>query len=375
MHNPKSEILLISIAAEPAAGEYYSLRRFGGRFAPLGLLCLAAAAPDRIAVLNGGDGTQLSECLQDFDSVRVIIIQTDSSTDKSADNALPELRRRFPAASIGISGLTHKHRDHFDFTLTGTGKTAVLRILRGETPAGLFDSMPDGNFDILDIPSEPLAEGDYEAHPEKWLAGRTIEIFQPWLGLLDRSERYFSWPGIDWTAKFMGWLKLSGYNAVHFRPSGLTSSNLHELRSVMLNLAMPFAASFNISDKLHFTRVGAPLRQIWLYHPDPETAHACLGLLSQIKAAECLPGLQFNHSSIGIKHETELLTAAERICLGDLHCWTLSDLKRVMARFWRRRFFSRLARLRNAAELIMFMKTSYNILDILLSSERHGESK
>ncbi len=375
MQNPKSEILLISIDAEPAAGEYYSLRRFGGRFAPLGLLCLAATSPDRIAVINGGHGKQLSECLQDFSCVKAIIVQAGSNTtDKDAENTLIELRSLFPSARIGISDQEHTHCDPFDFTVNGTGRTAVLRILRGEIPTGLFACQTDEKFDTLDIPDEPLAEGDYEAHPEKWLTGRTIEVCQPWLGLLDHSKQSFSWPGIEWIAKFISWLKLSGYSAVHFRPSGLTPANLHELRSVMLNLEMPFAASFHISDNLHFTRVGAPLRQIWLYHPDPETAHTCQTLLSQIRTANCLPGLQLNRSSFGIASESELIAAAERICLCDLHCWALSDLKRVMARFWRRRFFGRLAGLRSAAELIMFMKTSYNILDILLSPERPGTS-
>ncbi|EKD82459.1 MAG: hypothetical protein ACD_39C01279G0001, partial [uncultured bacterium] len=39
MQNTHSEILLISIDAEPA-GQLHSLRNFGGRFAPLGLYCL-----------------------------------------------------------------------------------------------------------------------------------------------------------------------------------------------------------------------------------------------------------------------------------------------------------------------------------------------
>ncbi|KAF1082102.1 MAG: hypothetical protein GQF41_1742 [Candidatus Rifleibacterium amylolyticum] len=368
MHNPNSEILLISIEKEPATGEYYSLRRFGGRFAPLGLLCLAATAPDRIAVINSSNGTQLSEYLQDFSNPKAIIIQGgDNPTDKINVDTLSELRERFPGARIGISDPGGAHREPFDFTVTRTGKTAVLRILRGEIPTGIFDELPGERFDTLDIPEEPMLDGDYESHPEKWLAGRTIEVFQPWLGLLDRSESIFSWPGIDWVAKLVSWLNLSGYNAVHFRPSGLTPTNLHELRSVMLNLNMPFAASFKIREDQHFTRIGAPLRQIWLYHPAPETAHICLDQLARIKAADCQPGLQLNRNSIGTATEPDLLATAERICLDNLHCWALSDLKRVMARFWRRRFFSRLAGLRSAGELIMFMKTSYNILDILLS--------
>ena len=372
MQNPKSEILLISSEAEATTGDYHSLRHFGGCFAPLGLFCLAAAAPGRIAVVNAGNLTQLNECLQDFCNIKAVVIQPGSCReDKVMQSTVTELRKRFPAVSIGISDPTATHREAFDFTVAGTGKTAVLRILRGEVPAGLFDGQTAATFDILDIPKEPHAEGEYEAHPEKWLAGRTLEVFQPWLGLLDRSENYFCWPGIDWMAKFISWLKLSGYGAVHFRPSGLTPANLHELRSVMLNLEMPFAASFNISEDLHFTRVGAPLRQIWLYHPAPETAHICLEQLDRIRSADCLPGVQLNLGSSGLATEPEMLAAAERICLSDLPCWALSDLKRVMARFWRRRFFSRLARLRSAGELIMFMKTSYNILDILLSSERH----
>lgn len=372
MQNPKSEILLISIQAE-LAGKYHSLRHFGGRFAPLGLFCLASAAPGRIAVVTADDTNQMLESIREFSSVRAIIIQSDDvKTSTLQEKSAAMLRNHFPETRIGISSPVPKHREAFDFTVSGTGKTAVLRILRGELPAGLFASQNDTELDNLDIPLKPLSEGEYEASPEKWLAGRTIEVFQPWLGLLDRSDQHFSWPGIDWTAKFVNWLKLSGYAAIHFRPSGLTSANLHELRSIMLNLDMPFAASFNLSDELHFTRVGNPLRQIWLYHPGPETAQTCLEKLARIESADCLPGLQLNHHSIGIAAETEMLAAAKRICLGDLHCWPIPDLKRVVAKFWRRRFFARLFGLRSAAELIMFMKTSYNILEILLSSERHS---
>ncbi|PKL45821.1 MAG: hypothetical protein CVV41_02120 [Candidatus Riflebacteria bacterium HGW-Riflebacteria-1] len=370
MQNPDSEILLISIDAEPA-GNLSTLRSFGNRFAPLGLLCLAASAPDRIATLVGRDTAQFYDNLAIFGKVRAIIVQFNHpAAPEMSARLINRLRQQFPGAKIGASKQLQAHSELFDFVISGTGKTAVLRILRGETPLGYFDQPAAESFSILDVPTEPLAEGEFEIHPEKWLAGRTLEVFQPWLGLLDQSDCHSSWPGIEWLTKLLNWLKLSGYQALHFRPSGLSTEHLHELRSVMLNLEMPFAVSFNISEQLHFSRVGAPLKQIWLYHPNRENAALTLEKLAQIKAADCLPGLQLKHSDFALPAESSLINAVARIQCSDLHCWPLSDLKLVTARFWRRRFFARLFGLRSAAELIMFMKTSYNILDILLSSER-----
>lgn len=369
MQNPDSEILLISIDAEPAENRL-NLRSFGNRFAPLGLYCLAATAPCRIATLAASDTAQFYDSLSIFGKVRAIIVQLNHPTaPEMSARLISRLRQQFPTAKIGASRQQQTHTELFDFAVSGTGKTAILRILRGETPLGNFDQSTDESFSILDIPEEPLTDGDYEIHPEKWLTGRTIEVFQPWLGLLDQSDQHSSWPGIEWITRLLNWLKLSGYNALHFRPSGLATEHLHELRSVMLNLEMPFAVSFKISEQLHFSRVGAPLRQIWLYHPNRENAALALEKLAQIRSADCLPCLQLNHSDFALPAEGALIAAAERIDLSDPPCWPLSDLKLVTSRFWRRRFFVRLFGLRSAAELIMFMKTSYNILDILLSSE------
>jgi hypothetical protein len=371
MQKTHSEILLISIEAEPAS-QLHGLRRFGGRFAPLGLYCLAATAPDRIATLTGNDTTQFYDSLSAFnaDAVRAIILQFVSFT--AADTLrriIARLRQQFPQARIG--GCTHQqaHSELFDFAVCGTGKTSVLRILRGETPTGLFDQQTEGRLSQLAVPAELLVDGAYESHPEKWLAGRTIEVFQPWLGLLDRSGEHSTWPGLEWVSQLMNWLKQSGFQAVHLHPGGLTTERLHELRSVMLNLDMPFAASFKLNEHLQFSKVGAPLRQIWLYQSEPENHGITLEKLAQIRAADCQPCLQLNHDCFDIAADTSPLAAAERISIGDEYCWTLFELQKVTARFWRRRFFTRLLGIRCAAELIMFMKTSYNVLEILLSSE------
>lgn len=377
MQNPHSEILLISVDAEPA-GQFHSLRRFGGRFAPLGLYCLASAAPDRISALCGSDTAQFYENLSAFNAslVRAIILQFDSCTAADTlQRIILRMRQQFPQARIGASTHHQAHNKLFDFTIIGTGKTSVLRILRGETPAGQFDQHTDGQLSHLGVPVELLIDGDYEAHPEKWLAGRTIEVFQPWLGLLDQSGTQQSWPGLEWFSQLMNWLKQSGYNAVHLHPCGLTSERLHELRSVMLNLNMPFAASFKLNEHLQFTRVGAPLRQIWLCPSESENSELTFEKLAQIRAADCQPCLQLDHNSFDIAAAAAPLAAAERIYISDEYRWPLPELKKVTAKFWRRRFFARLFGIHCAAELIMFMKTSYNVLDILLSPESRRETR
>lgn len=371
MQNPHSEILLISIDAEPT-GKHHSLRHFGGHFAPLGLYCLAATAPDRIAVLISNDNAQFLDSLSAFKNIRAIILQIRKNTaDDKITRVVAQLRKQFPGVRIGANKQALLPQDLFDFSISGTGKTSILRILRGELPGNDFDQQTNEHFSTLDIPGEPLEEGDFEAGPAKWLVGRTIEIFQPWLGLLEQTGQYNCWPGIEWIARFMTWLKSSGYSAVHFRPSGLNPDQLHELRSVMLNLKLHFSVGFNVSDRLRFSCVGHPLRQIWLYQQNPATADICLEKLAQIKEAGCQPCLQLSYDSCDISTETSLLAAAARLDIKNLHDWPISDIKRITAKFWRRRFFPRLFGLRSAAELIMFMKTSYNILDITLSSERH----
>ncbi|MBU1107550.1 MAG: hypothetical protein KKB51_12845 [Candidatus Riflebacteria bacterium] len=371
MQNPHSEILLISIDAEPAS-QLHSLRRFGGHFAPLGLYCLAATAPDRIATLTGNDTTQFYDCLSAFNAgaVRAIILQFVSFiAADTLQKIVTRLRQQFLQARIGGCSYQQAHSELFDFTVCGTGKTSVLRILRGEIPTGLFDQQADGQLSQLAVPTELLIDGEYESHPEKWLAGRTIEVFQPWLGLLDQSDAHSTWPGLEWFSQLMNWLKQSGFQAVHLHPCGLTTERLHELRSVMLNLDMPFAASFKLSEQLQFSKVGAPLRQIWLYQSESENHGLTLEKLAQIKAADCQPCLQLDYNCFDIGADTAPLAAAERINISDEYRWPLSKLQKVTARFWRRCFFSRLFGIRCAAELIMFMKTSYNVLDILLSSE------
>lgn len=370
MQNSQSEILLIGNLAELAG--HQSPRRFRNSFAPLGLLCLAATAPERIYVFVGSDLARLREILPTLNKVRAAIIQVDCESERETLRKLVAcLRQYLPEMRIGISNQTLPDCDFCDFRVNGTGKTTILRILRGEVPAETLSDSLDLQLDMPEIPVDPLIEENIEINPEKWLTGRTIEIFQPWQGLLERSEQQFSWPKIDWLGKFMAWLQRSGYDAVHFRPSGLRPAGLHELRSVMLNLNMNFAAGFNASSNLDFSRVGKPLHQIWLYHPETVISALCREKLSQINRADCQACLALDQHAEALSEEPAILSATERICIEDQSAWQLSCLKRLLARFWRRRFFSRLFAIRDAAELIMFMKTSYNLLDILLASERH----
>jgi hypothetical protein len=370
------EILLLNISAGALNRESSALGRFRPVYAPLGLHCLAASAPERIAVIDGKSRAQLCDALQFYRNmpVKTIVLHYSDGED-GMPQFLALLREMFPAVSIG-SHLSEGDAG-FDFYVHGTGKTAVLRILRGERLHGKIDTLAEDLRSPLHVPQNHLLETGYDIFPEKWIAGRTIEVFQPWLGLLDQSRKIMAYPGIAWIAEMVGWLQKSSYVAFHFNPSGLEADDLHELRSVMLNLRAPFAVSFWAGAGRMFKPVGNPLRQIWLYYPNPETADESVVQLQAVASCGCQPCLQVDSRCRQVM-DHRMFSAAEKMVITDQEDWDIGALKHLTGRFWscRRRFFRRLFGIKNASELINFMKTAYMILEILFASDKKaGKSR
>lgn len=370
------EVLLLNAPVDCSTAKP-PYNRFLGRLAPLGLFCLAATAPDRVMVIDEATSQQILEqvSLISAASVKAVIIHIHQYSDLvKISHICSRLRGIFSSAAIGCNSATADFPSFFDFSTDGTGKTAVLRILRGERLCGFINTADEDFNSPLPVPCEVFADCGYDIMPEKWLSARTIEICQPWLGLLDQAGLYKTYPGIEWFSRFCLWLKQSGFSAFHLRPSGIACENMHELRSLMLNLNVSFAISFDADASINMARVGAPLRQVWLYHPTASHACATLEKMRQIRDAGFQPCLVLDRQWFDIDDQQALLAEAHHLAVSDECDWPFEQVKKLTLKYWgsKNRFFRRLLAVKNAAELVMFMKISYTILDIIFSSEKTG---
>ena len=348
--------------------------RFPGRPAPLGLHCLAATAAGQTVVVEAPSATAAFDWLAGLQGARALICQISENSDPGKTRQFCDrLRQILPGTRLGVNSESARLPEGFDFSVNGSGKAIILRMLRGDQPAGFIDCQSADAASPLAVPETPLLDCGYEIFPEKWLYAATIEIAQPWLGLQDRSKSMRSWPGIDWVAAMIAWLKKSGFAAFHFRPSGLTADDLHELRSLMLNLKARFAVSFNAAEALSIRQIGWPLLQVWLYQSeDVEPAIIDAGL-RHIREAGFLAGMQIDSNWPTIDAHGDLLGSIDRLALGPGE-WRFSELRKLTARYWsgKNRFIRRLFSIRSASELVMFMKTTYTVLETILSSDEKG---
>ncbi len=374
MQTPNNEIILLNLPADcNATRPCYN--RFPGRPAPLGLFCLAATAPQQILVVEAQNSPAMIDALTGLTGVRAVICQ---ASDKADPERLQQfgsrIRATLPGVMLGINTENSETPAGFDFSVKGTGKAIVLRILRGDRPSGFVDCSCEDAASPLTVPEDPFFDCGYEILPEKWLYASTLEIAQPWLGLQDRSITRRTWPGLDWVAGLISWLKKSGFAAFHFCPSGLTADDLHELRSLMLNQKARFAVSFTADASVNIRQIGWPLLQVWLYQTGEIPLATLEHHLQHIHDAGFLAGLQIDRTWTAIDGSASLLSQIDRLAFSDESCWPFSELRRVTARYWsgKNRFIRRLFSIRSASELVMFMKTTYMILETVFSADDKG---
>jgi len=377
METVQPDILLVNLPARLFTESDRYAVAICGRPAPLGLYCLASIDPDRISVIDGLSLSAIIDALsgQLAGQVFSLIFQIADNVPAGKLQAfIARVRKIFPAACLGVNANNSASEELFDFHFSGTGKTLILRILRGERLRGFYDSFHADLATVITVPGNPLVESVSEIAPEKWLDGQTIEIRQPWLGFLDQSGHTFSYPGVNWLNELVVWLKGSGYAGFHFRVSGLQFADLHELRSVMLNLAADFSVSFKVDDFAEISLIGAPLREIWIEGINKANAGMAIEIIKKIHSIGCRAGIFLDANWVAINEKSILVTKADRMTVSDTYDWKFADLKHLISKFWgaRKRFFVRLFSIKKAAELIMFMKTSYAVLDILFTSEKNG---
>lgn len=378
MHYSNIEILLVNSMARPQAESEFSVS-YRESFAPLGLHCLAEIDRERIAVVDLQFAFPNEETFLHLRSEKIHTVILRVGTNHDADSVrsmVRSLKKTFARAQVGVSGeLASTRVACGDFYIHGTGYSCILTALRGEKLRGVCDCMEADSKLALPVPEVAFSESFcFDAPPEKTLHRKTYEIFQPWLGLFEFSDKKAAYPGVKWLSRLGKWMQLSGINELHFRPSGIRPKFLHEIRSIMLNLKIEFAVSFkNFSEsELEGNCAGYPLKQVWLYQPDVENAAYFMSGLEIILRSGCCAGLALNTDSIGVEKLPEMLVKADRLAILDLETWRLAPLKKVFMKFWgaHHRFFRRLFSIRTAHELIGFMKTSTVILETLFSTEK-----
>ncbi len=376
-HMKRPQILLIDMQLSQDSGR----KPTGNNTAPLplgiGLSCLAQIECKKISVIEACDNDDLQTKLKEIckEKLHTIIFSGQKEFSHTCFNSVVrDLRKSLPQIRIGIASIIGIDSTDFDFIIAGTGRTAIIRLLRGDRLTGTINSLDEDLKDLLPVPEHFKNCNTVDAPPEKWLGGKTIEISQPWLGLLDHSQQFFYFPRISWIAKLVSALKNSEISAFHFRPSGLKPSQIHEFRSVMLNLQAPFAVSFFYGNFKSIEIIGRPLKQIWSYSPHPENLAELSNLLQQLKSTGIETGLVIDKSWAEHPKPFGPLPFIDRLEISDASAWPFAALKAMTSHYWahNQRFFKRLFSIKNAAELINFMKTSYSILDIIFSSEKKG---
>ncbi|MGM0599172.1 MAG: hypothetical protein ACQETH_05060 [Candidatus Rifleibacteriota bacterium] len=379
MTTENKEILLVNSVAPQNIGSGIVVRS-KIHFAPLGLYCLQAMAPERISVIDLQESMQVEDCLGNiiFEQIKTVILRlTSAHSSANAHELVKKFRSIFKNARIGISGEVDAHAvTGADFYIYGTGQTILLKALRGEKIEGLQQSMEKDLELEIPVPAQAFAERyNYNAEPEKIIREKTIEVFQPWLGLFEYGNKLEKYPGSAWFVSLAKWLRQSGYKEFHFRPSGITPEHMHELRSLMLSCECTFAASFNepLYSSFKSDCAGYPLAQVWFYKPGIFSSNSeCLSCCRLLREKRMPVGFALTDKSVEMNDLPDMLKLADRMAVIDIRNWKIKTLKKVFYWFWavNHRFFKRLFKVKTAGELIGFMKTAAIVLEVMFTKER-----
>ena len=375
METGKIEILLIELAGASIKNKL-SWRHSLSRSAPLGLYCLKALSPERISVIDV-PANQITDMLSVYSEapLKAVICRLPEEPDiEKIKNILAAVREAYPNAKIACNYITEDIVKEFDFVINGTGKTSILRILRGDILMGYCDDMKNDMVSFVEAPTEHLIDVGYNILPEKWLSVHNIEVFQPWMGLTEFSSTLFTYPGLEIMTGLLNWLKDSGFDAIHFNPNKWAVEDINRLRATVLKLKLTISISFLSIDFVKYSEILVPLKSIWLHNPQASRIDEVTQKLKEIREAGFEASLQIDYSWFGGGTTLAACRYIDHLVINDEYKWNNIELKKFTQRFWgaKSRFFRRLFGLRTAAELIIFMKNSYAMLDTLFLPDEGG---
>ncbi len=378
MKNENKEILLIELAGASIENKL-SWRHSIYRSAPIGLYCLQTLDTEKIGLIDVVV-PQIKDTLYLYKEspIKEVILRLAINPDcDEIHNLINIVQNYFPKAKIGCNYIDSEIINEFDFSIKGTGKTALNILLKGEEISGIFDKTNEDLNNLLSIPQKPLIDVGYSISSEKWLNDHSIEIWQPWLGLSEFSTSFYHYPGNDWIINLLKWLIKSGFNSYHFNPSKWTVDEINLLRPIINNFKINLSLSFNSSEEVNYSDILIPIKRIWLYEPHAKKAENIIQKLKNIKSAGSEACLQINYSWFGNGSTLQFCKYIDHLVISDSYSWSNKDYKKFIQRFWgsRNRFFRRLIRVRSASELVVFLKSVYELLDILFLPDNKGEKQ
>ena len=378
MGKTNNEIILIELSCGSIKNKL-SWKHSIYRSAPLGLYCLKAIAPERIGVIDVPVG-QIQDMFGVFEpsSVKSVICRLAEEPDEAiVKSTVANIREAFPNAKIGCNFIKSDLTKIFDFVIYGTGKSAIMHILRGIELQGYCDQMSNDMLSLLDVPKEPLIDVGYSMLPEKWLSVHNLEIWQPWLGLEEFSTTLFTYPGTEWLTKLLEWLTKSGFDSFHFNPSKWTVEEINLLRTALNNLKISLSISFLSDEPVNYSDILIPVKRIWLYEPKAVKCEEVTNKLKSIRAAGFESCMLISHAWFGNGGTLNVCKYIDHIIIRDDYLWNNVELKKFTQRYWgtKNRFFTRLFGLRTASEFVTFLKSSYALLDTLFLPDNKGEKQ
>jgi len=374
------EILLIHTVSQPEI-RYGRLQKASGRTAPLGLACLAASFPGRVAWVDmqTSQPDSIDADLVDIGRLKAVVVQAASDwteeTSATFSNALAQL---FPH-SLKILGGEVRHRfvRDWDIAFSGTGLTILREILAGKGggkkgEAKLFSTLTEDLSEPLRVPLEPLPQNiGYSASVEKCMEGPTISVYQPWLGILDRTRKQKTPPPAGFLVALIPWLKRCGFACASFDSMFFSERHYCNLQEACALNRMPFSLSLDnpgaICKIAEFPQ--GFLSRIWLKPvPSADSMDAFAQTASRFSEIEASFGLRLVPEAAGDPELCGLGPICDELSIENPENWDSKLLRRTLVDFYlrQRNLWKRVFGLRSARDLLNLLRGAYGIFDLLI---------
>jgi len=370
------QILLIHTSSQPST-RYGALVKAAGRTAPLGIACLAATFPDQIGWMDLRMHFPEPGHFEDISRSRLKACLVQPASDWSVEHScifLRNLRFVFPNTVLAISGQSAEScvKD-WDLTIFGTGYSFATKILSGEKISSKqFNSLNEDLLNSLSVPSEPLMDRyGYAASIEKWDSAKTISVYQPWLGISDRSREVFGQPTSIFLSNLVPWLNKSGYYEICFEGAGMSYKRFDLIRQICHGEELPFSIMIEASedsDKYRFT-LPSTLKRVWLrFPPDITNLSQIEKTLEELKKCNISVGLRLDKNINEAVLNSSIINNADQLSIENPASWQRNMLRKLLIDiYWRRGNFVRhLWGIKSLGELTRLLRGAYGLLEMAL---------
>jgi len=354
------------------------LARGAGRPAPLGLSCLAASFPGRAILLD------LQERLPEPADIpasgaepfaAVIVAAAFAWQRIDAELMRDRLRELVPQARLVLGGpRATELGTGWDVTLRGTGRVACEWLLKD--PRGMNGPIDTLEADLrtpLAVPTAPLGQDvGYAAAAEKAVYLPAVSVFQPWLGLLDRSGEAAGSPTRGDLADLFHWLRRSGFGNISLETPNLPGSRANQMVDIGSEQGLLLSVPFDRPEDLAAARLcSSPLLQrVWLRpsSSSPDVTRPFVDAGNDLRSKGISVGVRLPVDLLP-DDAAPLLAIADELSIEHPAAWQQHLLKSLLTNFYRHhgRLWRNLLKIRSGHDLVRTLRGMYGILDLTLS--------